>query len=83
MDVLDNFGKWKEILGEQVDRAQAMGMSDDQIAHAAEKIGDYLASKVDPQNPQQRLLKEMWEVCDQDEQHTLARVMVKLTDKAH
>ncbi|MCL6548079.1 MAG: DUF3243 domain-containing protein [Alicyclobacillus sp.] len=83
MDVLENFEQWKEFLGTQIDRAQAMGMSDDQIARVAEHIGDYLATKVDPKNVQQRLLKQMWEVANEDEQQCIARVMVKLAQKAH
>lgn len=82
-NVLDNFDKWKEFLGTQVDRAQAMGMSEDQIANAASRIGDFLSNKVDPKNPQERLLKQMWEVCDEGEQKTMARIMVRLSDKAH
>lgn len=83
MQVLENFDRWKEFLGEQVDRAQAMGMSDDKIATVATKMGDFLASKIDPKNAQERLLKQMWEASSEDEQHTLARVMVKMADRVH
>ncbi|GGJ11485.1 hypothetical protein GCM10010885_21000 [Alicyclobacillus cellulosilyticus] len=83
MDVLENFERWKSFLGEQVDKAQAMGVSDDQIALVAKKMGDFLANKVDPKNPQERLLKEMWDISDEDEQRTLAKIMVKLADRAH
>jgi hypothetical protein len=82
-EVLGSFDKWKEFLGTQVDRAQAMGMSDEQITNVASHIGDYLSNKVDPKNPQERLLKQLWEVCDDKEQQTLARAMVRLSDKAH
>ncbi|MBX6351971.1 MAG: DUF3243 domain-containing protein [Thermoflavifilum sp.] len=81
--VLENFDRWKEFLGAQVDRAQAMGMSTDQIAQVAAKMGDFLSSKVDPQNPQERLLKDMWDISSEEEQQTLARIMVKLADRAH
>lgn len=82
-NTLQDFDKWKEFLGAQVDRAQAMGMSDDQITNVASRIGDFLSHKVDPKNPQERLLKQMWEVCDDSEQKILARVMVRLSDTAH
>jgi hypothetical protein len=81
--VFENFERWKEFLGAQVDRAQAMGMSADQITQVAAKMGDFLANKVDPQNPQERLLKDMWDTSNEEEQQTLARIMVKMTDKAH
>ncbi len=81
--VMDNFDKWKEFLGAQVDKAQAMGMSDEQISNVATHIGDFLSHKVDPKNPQERLLKQIWDECDESEQKTVARVMVRLADKAH
>jgi hypothetical protein len=83
MDVLDSFDRWKEFLGTNVDRAQSLGMSDDQIANVATKVGEYLANKVDPKNDQERLLKQLWDVGSDDERKTVARLMVKLADQAH
>lgn len=82
-NVLENFDRWKEFLGEQVDKAQAMGMSNERITQVAQKMGSFLADKVDPKNPQERLLKQMWDASSPDEQHTLAGIMVRMADKAH
>jgi len=81
--VLDNFGRWKEFLGDNVDKAQSMGFSDEHITNVAARLGGFLADKVDPRNPQERLLAQMWNCSDPDEQRTLAKVMVKLADTAH
>lgn len=83
MSVLENFDRWKEFLGEQVDKAESMGISKDKITNVATKMGNFLSDKVDPKNPQERLLKQMWESSDPDEQHTLASIMVKMSDSAH
>lgn len=83
MSVLENFDRWKEFLGDQVDKAQAMGMSTDKITDVAAKMGSFLANKVDPKNEQERLLKQMWDASSADEQHMLAGIMVKMSDKAH
>ena len=83
METTENFGRWKEFLGAQVDRAQSMGVSTERITQVAHKMGDFLATKADPQNEQERLLKDMWDVSSEDEQQTLAGVMVKLADRAH
>lgn len=83
MDVMENFDRWKEFLGGQVDKAQSMGASTDQIASVAQKMGDFLANKVDPKNAQERLLQQLWSSSNEEEQHTLARVMVKMADRAH
>jgi hypothetical protein len=82
-NVLGNFDKWREFLGEHVDKAQHLGMSDDQITNVASKMGEFLADKVDPKNDEQRLLKEMWDNGSEDERRAIASVMVKMSDKAH
>lgn len=83
MDVMENFDRWKEFLGEQVDKAESMGISKERITDVAQRMGSFLSDKVDPKNPQERLLKQMWDSSSAEEQHALAGIMVKMTDKAH
>lgn len=78
---LDDFSKWKEFLGNRVDQAQAVGMSDQQIADTAFRIGNYLSDKIDPKNPQERLLKQLWDAGDKNDQQALARMMTQLVQK--
>jgi hypothetical protein len=44
-------------------------------------MGDFLAKNVDPENEQERILKQLWDVGNEAEQRTLARLMVKLVDQ--
>ncbi|MFO7264040.1 MAG: DUF3243 domain-containing protein [Bacillota bacterium] len=81
MSVLKNFSQWKQFLNEKIDQAQAAGVSDQMIQNIAYEIGDYLAKNIDPQNNEERLLKELWDVGDENEQRTLAGLMVKLVDQ--
>lgn len=83
MTVLENFSNWKEFLGEHVDKAQAMGFNDEQIASVATKMGEFLANKVDPKTGEERLLKEMWDTGNEQDRHTIAKLMVKISDRAH
>lgn len=83
MSVLNSFDKWREFLGEHVDKAQSMGFSEDQISNVASKMGEFLADRVDPKNDEQRLLKEMWDCGNDQERHAIASMMVKMSDKAH
>jgi hypothetical protein len=83
MNVLENFERWKEFLGEQVDKAKEMGISQEKITNVAEKMGTFLSSKVDPKNAQERLLKQLWDASSTEERHTLASIMVKMADNAH
>ncbi|BCJ88013.1 DUF3243 domain-containing protein [Effusibacillus dendaii] len=78
--VLDDFSRWKEFLGNKVEQAHAVGMNDQQIADVAVRMGEYLANKVDPENPQERLLKQLWDT-NPDQKENLARMMVNLVSK--
>jgi len=81
MSVLENFHDWKQFLNERVDQAQGMGLENDTVANLAYQIGDYLAAQVDPKNEQERLLKELWDHSNEEQQKVLAQVMVQLVDK--
>jgi len=76
--VLTNFEKWKQFLSDRVKAAEHIGLSEEQISKLAKKIGDFLADQVEPQNEQERLLSDLWKVADEDEQKTIARLMVKM-----
>lgn len=76
--VVKNFDHWKKFLGERVQHAEKIGMSEEAIANLAYEIGGFLDEKVDPQNDSNRVLKEIWDVGSEDERKTIARLMVKL-----
>lgn len=78
MSVLDNFRDWKEFLGERVEQAKQAGMESDTLQNVAYQIGGYLAEQVDPKNDQERLLKQLWDAGDEQQQRALAALMVKL-----
>ncbi|KAA9006453.1 DUF3243 domain-containing protein [Paenibacillus spiritus] len=79
--VIKNFDTWKKFLGERVVQAEKMGMSEDTISKLAFEIGEFLDNKVDPQNPSNRAIKELWDVGDEAERHTIASLMVRLAKK--
>ncbi|WP_019640224.1 DUF3243 domain-containing protein [Paenibacillus fonticola] len=76
--VLKNFDTWKKFLGERVKHAESVGFSDEAISRLAYEIGGFLDEKVDPQNSSNRTLKELWDVGNEEERKTIARLMVKL-----
>jgi hypothetical protein len=81
MAVLNNFDEWKKFLADRVSQAESLGMDQDTVHDLAYEIGDYLAQDIDPKNDQQRLLKELWEVADEDQQRVMAGLMVKLVEQ--
>ncbi|WP_284639152.1 DUF3243 domain-containing protein [Paenibacillus silviterrae] len=76
--VLKVFERWKEFLGNRVEQAENAGMSEETISKLAFQIGEFLSDKVDPENKEERVLKELWDVSDETERKTLAKIMVKL-----
>jgi len=76
--VIKNFDTWKKFLGERVVQAEKIGMSDETISKLAFEIGEFLDNKVDPQNSSNRAIKELWDVGNAAEKHTIATLMVKL-----
>lgn len=80
--VLDQFDDWKKFLKGRVDQAKTMGLTDETINNLAFEIGSFLDERVDPKNEQQRAIKELWDVGDEQERHTIANLMVKLSEKA-
>lgn len=78
MALLENWQKWTNFLGTNVENAESTGMSKKAIQSTAFEIGDYLAKKVDPKNEQERVLSDLWSVANDEEQHALANMVVKL-----
>ncbi|QJD83312.1 DUF3243 domain-containing protein [Cohnella herbarum] len=78
--VLSNFDNWKKFLGDRVEAAKKLGIDEDAISKLAYEIGSFLDQKVDPKNNEERVLKELWDVGDEADRKTMARLMVKLAD---
>lgn len=81
MATMENFEDWKGFLQDRVNQARTLGMDDRSIAGVAYELGDYLAQSVNPENREEQLLKQMWEASSEQEQQTLASIMVKLVDQ--
>jgi hypothetical protein len=78
MSILDNFESWKDFLGEKMQNAENQGLTQSAISNLAYEVGDYLASKVEPRNEQEAILRDLWNVASDQEKHAIANLMVKL-----
>ncbi len=78
MSVIDNWEQWKDFLGDRLNQAENEGMADGIISDVAHQVGEYLAQEVEPKNDEERILAELWKVADEQEQHAIANMMVKL-----
>lgn len=67
----------EELLGDRLEQAQGKGLGGGAVSDMAFRVGDYLANEVEGRNDQEKLLAELWKVADEQEQHTIANLMVK------
>ncbi|QIA27291.1 DUF3243 domain-containing protein [Thermaerobacter sp. PB12/4term] len=81
MPVTDQFQQFARELSQRIQAAQQAGMSQQDIKARAQQIGDWLAQEVEPRTPEQRLLKEMWQVANQQEQEAIASSLVKVIQR--
>ena len=78
---MDNWSEWRQTLAQAVNMGRKVGLSDEEIADKAEMIGDFLANNVDPQNPEQKILKELWDSANEHQQQELAKMLINVVQK--
>lgn len=79
--ILEHFNSFQTYLGKRIQLAQRIGMNEEQLALAAEKVADYLAKHEEPRNSEEKLLSELWRVGNKEERHKLAHMLVKLAQE--
>ncbi|PWW25788.1 uncharacterized protein DUF3243 [Cytobacillus oceanisediminis] len=77
-EILSNFDEFKEYLSGKISMGKKMGMDEEQLANTAQKVGDYLASKEEPRNREEKLLQELWKAGTEEEKHKLSHMLVKV-----
>ncbi|WP_432408459.1 DUF3243 domain-containing protein [Wukongibacter sp. M2B1] len=83
LDLINDWDKWKETLSRAVSIGEKVGLSDDSIKDIGIKIGEFLSSNVDPDNHEQRLLKELFDVGSQKEREALTNMIIKMVHHNH
>lgn len=77
--ILENYNEFLGYLGKQVGKGEKLGMGEDQLAKTAKKLADYLANNVEPRNREEKVLKEMWSVAEDDnEKEVFSKLLVRL-----
>ncbi|MFD2673512.1 DUF3243 domain-containing protein [Marinicrinis sediminis] len=77
-EILANFTSFRRYLADKINLAQRLGLSEEQLAVVAQKMGDYLSKHEAPRNREEKLLSELWQVGTKEEQHMLAHMLVKI-----
>ncbi len=79
MDI-KTFDQWVDTLSTALTAGQKAGLSQAQIQNSAKKLGDYLASNVVPDAPENKVIKALWEHGSNQERQSLANMMVKMLE---
>ncbi|WP_114744233.1 DUF3243 domain-containing protein [Falsibacillus pallidus] len=79
--ILKSFEEFKSYLSKKVEMGEKLGLNEEQLAVAAEKVAGHLANKEEPRNAEEKLLNELWEVGTKEQQHHLAHMLVNLVKK--
>lgn len=75
---INTFNQWMDTLSDALSKAKAAGMSDDTITRTATELGNFLSAKIQPDIPENKLLKALWDNGTQNEKQALASMVVKL-----
>lgn len=78
-----SWNAYKRSLGQGVETAQELGVSDRALTTFAASFGEFLARNAEADLPENKAIKEMWQVADSGDQKVLAGLMVKLAKKAY
>ncbi|WP_139997728.1 DUF3243 domain-containing protein [Paenibacillus paridis] len=77
-EILQNFQQFKGYLARRIELAENIGLNEEQLALIAQKVAGYLAENEEPRNSEEKLLQELWKVGNEQEQHKLSHLLVKL-----
>ncbi len=77
-DILTNFENFRDYLATRVEIGEKLGLSEEALAQAAEKVAGYLAQKEEPKNREEKLLQELWIVGNKEQRHQLAHLLVRM-----
>jgi hypothetical protein len=81
--LIEDWDKWKKTLYNVISVGEKVGLSEETITNLGSKIGEFLSSNVDPENREQRLLKELFEVANEKEKETLTGLIIKMIQRDH
>jgi len=77
----ESFQAFRANLARRLEQAESIGASRGTILNAAKDVAEWLNAEVAPASPEQRFLKELWDVSDDRERHSLTNVLVKFVDQ--
>jgi len=80
---VDNFNEWIEVLSKELDLGRKIGLPKKVIQKGSKMLGNYYSKSINPDIPENILLKQLWQVADKSEKDALSSMMIKYVDSYH
>ena len=80
-DFIKNWDQWKKTVGEAIKTARKLGMPDKAIEVASVKVGEFLASRICAESPEEKLIKELWDAGDANDRKVLGKLLFRVMDQ--
>jgi len=80
-NTMNDWDKWKKTLAKAISVGETVGLSDNTIKNLGTKVGEFLASNVDPENHEQRVLKELFDAGNEEEREVLTNMIIKMVQQ--
>ena len=80
-DFIKDWEQWKKTVGEAIKTARKLGMPDKLIEVASVKVGDFLTRRICAESPEEKLIKELWDVGSPDDRKVLGKLLFNVMDK--
>jgi hypothetical protein len=77
-EILKSFTTFKSYLAGKISAGEKLGLSDEALAKATEKVAGYLAKHEEPRNREEHLLQQLWNSGNKEEQHALSHMLLSL-----
>ena len=77
-EILKNFSSFKSYLSGKVAARKRMGLSDETLAKATEKVAGYLANHEEPRNREEHVLQQLWKSGDKEQQQALSHMLLNM-----
>ena len=76
--ILQNFSNFKSYLSGKVAAGEKMGLSDETLAKATEKVAGYLANHEEPRNREEHVLQQLRKSGDKEQQQALSHMLLNM-----
>lgn len=81
MPFTDSFHEFTNVLADKIQVAKNIGLSTEEIKRKADDVASYLAQNAEVKNPEQRVLKELWQSADASERDAIASALVRMVQR--